>query len=616
MSFLGERARFNPFDYGVHLHRSFDAEVVILSAGSRSELLARGDDLRQVLANGQDLALIDLAYTLNCPPQGRESQDAAGVRLSIVATSTADLERKLARALRRLADPGCAQIEERAGVYYTDTPLHAPGALAFLFPGQGAQYPNMLADLCVHFPEVRAWFDLMDRVFTLAERGRLPSQVIFPPLGGSPAADPATLWALDCGVAAVCAGNQALYSLLSRLAIQPHAVLGHSMGDFCALWASGAVRVDEAEVVRQALLIHEMFERLRSEGRIPTGMLLAIGNLERERVLALVQRSGGALTVAMDNCPHQIVLGGSDDAVAAVTEELQRAGAVCTPLPFDYPSHTPHFAEFTNRMYKLYGQIEGWPDLELSQIAMYSCVTAARCPNDPESVRRLMADQWSQTVRFREAIEAMYADGARIFVEAGPRGSLAAFVDDILRGKPHLAVPANVADRSGVLQLAHLVGLLAAHHVPMDLEPLYAHRSPRRLWTEDGWAPARSDADDPSMRLAVDLPLLKLDRPAQLRPHAMASAPAPGAGAGAGEHVMQAYLDTMDRFLEVQRQTMRALLSAGGETAPSCENGSGDALAPGSLWESNHQPHGTLASAPAPAPALREPLSHPPQQWT
>ena len=83
------------------------------------------------------------------------AQEAYTARLALVATSVADLEGKLELVLARLADPTCRSIEGRSGIYYTEAPLYAPGALAFLFPGQGAQYPNMLADLCVRFPAAR-----------------------------------------------------------------------------------------------------------------------------------------------------------------------------------------------------------------------------------------------------------------------------------------------------------------------------------------------------------------------------------------------------------------------------------------------------------------------------
>ena len=69
-----------------------------------------------------------------------------------------DLGPKLAHALARLADPHCRQIKDSRGIYFFEEPS-ATGKLAFLFPGEGSQYLNMLLDLCLHFPQVRACFD-------------------------------------------------------------------------------------------------------------------------------------------------------------------------------------------------------------------------------------------------------------------------------------------------------------------------------------------------------------------------------------------------------------------------------------------------------------------------
>jgi acyl transferase domain-containing protein/acyl carrier protein len=555
---------------GEHLHRRLGAEVVIVSASDRVALLARIAEVRQALAAEKDLTLVDFAATLNCP----QDTGWGAARLAIVATCIADLDTKLANAQERLADPACDRIFDRSGIYWTEAPLYTPGTVAFLFPGMGAQYVNMLADLCLHFPEARSWFDLIDRVFSQHWGGDLPSRAIFPPPGGPGVADHTALWAMDRGPAAVLAANQALASLLSRLAIRPDAVLGYSTGTLSALGAAGAVRVDdEAELVRHVLAVSAVYKRLRDEHRIPTGALLAVATAERERVRSLTRRSEGAVTLAMDNCPHQVVLGGGVEAIAAAADELAEAGVRCTLLPVDRAYHTPAFAEVSARL-----QRSSEPQLGPPQLPLYSCVTAARCPTDPEALGRIVADEYSQPVRFREAIEAMHASGARIFVEVGPGGRLTGFVDDILRGREHLAVPADVAHHGSTVQLAHLVGLLAAHHVPMDLEPLYTHRSPRRCairGDQAGHVGARpSGKDDRWMQLTVELPVLTLDRPTPARAApaaggAAGAAPtAPASGGGRHEQVIQAYLDTMERFLDVQRQAMQALLRTDGGREP------------------------------------------------
>src|SRR4029079_7643114 len=136
--------------------------------------------------------------------------------------------------------------------------------------------------------------------------------------------------------------------------------------------------------------------------------------------------------------------------------------------------HTPWFEVFSQPLRRYFDTA----NIATSAVALYSCVTGDRYPEDPDQIRDLTSVGWARTVRFREAIQKMYADGVRIFVETGPRGNLTAFIDDILRGKPYIAIPANVQHRSGILQMQHMIGQLVAHGVPVNLDQLYERRAP------------------------------------------------------------------------------------------------------------------------------------------
>jgi acyl transferase domain-containing protein len=210
----------------------------------------------------------------------------------------------------------------------------------------------------------------------------------------------------------------------------------------------------------------------------------------------LANLAGGAY-VAMDNCPHQCVavldVDCAEEALAAFTRE----GLVCQRLPFDRPYHTPLFEDYA---LSFEGFFARWIKA-LPEVPLYSCATAAKVPDDLDEFRRLAWRQWTMPVRFQETVEVMYADGVRIFVEVGPRGNLTAFVDEVLKGRPHLAVAADVRSRSGVTQLHHMLGLLAAHHVLVDLAPLYAGRSPRSVDLGDGRVSAMAEHFDRMTRL-------------------------------------------------------------------------------------------------------------------
>ncbi|MEE8162035.1 MAG: beta-ketoacyl synthase N-terminal-like domain-containing protein, partial [Acidobacteriota bacterium] len=548
-------------------HQLWSSEVFILSGHTRSELLNEAKLLREYVSSIQRVNLKDLAFTLNVA-EFKQS------RLAVVAGTPTELEEKLSRAMGRLEDPACQRIRDIDGIYFFQTPLGDEGKVAFVFPGEGSQYIGMLADLCIHFPEVRQFFDLMDRAFAGHSRQYLPSQVIFPP--PSPGTKRATqqqekrLWQMDAGAEAVFTANQALFALLTRLKIKPAAMLGHSTGEHSALLAAGVIQVDsDEELVEHVLEVNSIYERLNSRGEIPPGVLVAVGGCKLSVLEDLVEKSGGKLYIAMDNCPHQVILCGTEQSVAEATEKLKASRAICQVLPFERAYHTPWFKVFSE---PLRGYFDGLKT-QAGQVDVYSCVTAKRYPRDPDQIRSLAAGQWARSVRFRETVEAMHRDGIHIFVEVGPRGNLIAFINDILRDKEFTAIPADVLHRSGTTQLNHLVGQLTAHGVSLSLRHLYARRSPRRLDLE---ALSQGAGEEPlsskGMHLATGLQPLRLppdftaappqvrheetqadrrrQQPRQVNDSEKTSVRSISA------RVMKEHLRTMEEFLETQKQVM------------------------------------------------------------
>jgi acyl transferase domain-containing protein/phosphopantetheinyl transferase len=563
----------------------WDSEVVVLQGAKRADIIAQGESLRRYLAECPSAKLDQIAYRLNA-----ELLDGTR-RLALVAGSVAELDQKLGYALGRLGDPTCSRIKDVSGIYFFEEPLAREGTIAFLFPGEGAQYVNMLGDLCLHFPEVRACFDLADRVFLDNARGYVPSQAIFPaPL--SIDRDEASLWQVDCAVASVFAANRALAALLSSLGVRPAAVAGHSSGEYAALLFGGAVEVSgEEELLQLGLDLNTLYASL--EDRIPPAQLVTVGAVRPGAIKDVVEQSRGSLHVTMDNCPHQVVLCGSEESTAVAMETLRSRGAICSVLPFKRAYHTPLFEPVSRELEPFFRRLRIVPP----RMTVYSCATAAPMPAEPEEIRRLAVAQWASPVRFRETVEAMHAAGVRIFVEVGPRGNLTGFVDDTLRGRPHAAVSVNVPQRSGITQLNHAVGLLAAHGVPLQLGALYARRVSRRASLDA--ADRDAGLDKPPMRVALELPIARVATPpptlgepltadpvaspARFQPlaaeaparEAMETEPAaepvvatgdPGADATRAR-LMTEYLRTMERFLEVQQEVVRAFL--GGSAAVS-----------------------------------------------
>ena len=413
------------------------------------------------------VSLKDLAYTLNAG-DGRPEGTA---RLGLVAGSAEELVRHLEAVEARLRDPSTGPIRDSRGIYFCEEPLAGEGSLAFLFPGEGSQYPGMLADLCPHFPELRAVLDTADRIASESGEAVPPSRHLF----GSPGTGSEALWATDTAVTAVLSSQWAMFQVLSRLGLRPDAVAGHSSGELPALAAAGAIRTEGA-LERQLAELAAVFRELEANGAIPAARLIAAGT-DRARAEAACRGESGTVSVAIDNCPHQVVLAGPPGDIEPVVARLRSEGIVCEELPFARAYHTPSFASVLEPLDAFYASLELHP----LRIPVYSCSTSAPMPDSPEEIRRLAVGQWTRPVAFRDTIEAMYRDGLRIFVDVGARGNLCGYVEDILRGRQAFAIAANLPRRSGTAQLNHLVASLFAQGLPIDASCLYARRRPRRV---------------------------------------------------------------------------------------------------------------------------------------
>ncbi|HWE40515.1 MAG TPA: acyltransferase domain-containing protein [Isosphaeraceae bacterium] len=524
---------------------SWETEAILLGAPDRTSWLKIARALFDWLESDPDVPLKDVAFTLNT------SQPYYPFRVGLVVGSLADLKERIGSLLGRLADPECRSIRDARGTYFREEPLAGRRRLAFLFPGEGSQYPGMLADLCPHFPEVSALFDTADRVARERGLSRLPSEALF---GGGGEPD---LWSVELAINVVLSAQWALYQLLLRLGIRPDVVAGHSSGEFLALAAAGALRIDRTFEDRIGDL-GAVFERLEADGALPVARLVAVA-ADRDRVEAACREAGGAARIAMDNCPHQVVVAGAPADVDGLVARLRGQGVVFEPLPFERAYHTPEFAPALGPVREF---LASFP-IERPVVPIYSCAVAGRVPDDPATVRALAVEQWARPVEFRSTVEALYADGVRLFVEVGARGNLTGFVEDTLRGRPQFAVAANLPRRSGLTQINHLVAALFAHGVPVVPDHLYARRRPSRVDFAADPGPKPRDRSRISIngfhkneKISDSLVIHESARVVDSIGVDLAPVIAEADGA------ILSYLRTMDVFLATQREVMTAYLAA------------------------------------------------------
>ena len=447
------------------------AELCIVSASSVEALSTKLHTLAARLAAHPSWPLPEVAKAL------LRDDRAEAHRMSIVAKDTAGLAKSLKQALARLAEPakggGSGAWSTRTGVSYGAQRVE--GKLAFLFPGEGSQYPDMFSDLAPCFDTIQGWLDFWHGLYDLPV-GHTRTDIVFPSsdIGAEQRkALEHRMHDMDVGSESVFIGGMAMHELLIGLGVQPDVMMGHSSGESAALGASGANPALTPEERAACISRHfAAYETLLNNGQISTGALLAVGALPPATVEEQIAAVGQDVVVAMDNCANQMVLYGSPQGIAAVQSALTSMGGICLPLPFDRGYHTPAFAAVSKAFLQYYKDVKLGPP----KVPLYSCASVGLFPDKPAAVRQLAAAQWSQKVRFRETVLKMHDDGVRLFVEVGPSANLTAFVNDILIDRDYVALATNVRRKGGVEQLLGVLGQLYIAGHPPALDRLFAGR--------------------------------------------------------------------------------------------------------------------------------------------
>ncbi len=495
-------------------------ELFVFSAPNDAEL---GQQLSRAAAFAErhpEVALSDLAATL------AHADRKEAHRLALVARDAQDLAAKVRQAAKRLEGRGDARWSTRNGLSYAREPL--AGQVAFLFPGEGSQYIGMFRDLALHFPAIRGWLETWRGLYDDAP-GDTRIDILFPPASElteeRQAALAERIHDMDVGSEAAFVGALGMNALLADLGVRPDVMVGHSTGESCALAAAGAMPGDDLERMADWMRsMNRAYRGLLEEQRIPTGALMTVGALPLESIKAQIARFGGAVLIAMDNCPNEQVLFGDEASIAELHQALAAAGGICSRLPFDRGYHTPHFEPVQEAFFARYGEI----DLRAPRVPVYSCATTGLFPSDDEGTKVLATSQWTKTVRFRETVQRMHDEGVRIFIEVGPSGSLTAFASDILAGREFLALASDKRQRAGTEQLLSVLANLYVNAKEFD---------PVRLFEERAWEKVDLDAAAPQRPRGVHLdntmPIVHLD-PAEgtrlkelLRPPQPAARPAP-----------------------------------------------------------------------------------------
>lgn len=292
-------------------------------------------------------------------------------------------------------------------------------AFAFIFPGQGSQAVGMGKELADAFPAAKAVFDEVD-----AALGEKLSDLIW---GGPIETLTLTANAQPALMAVSLAAVRALEAGFGIKVSQAAYVAGHSLGEYSALAAAGSLSVTDA-----ARLLRKRGEAMQAAVPVGQGAMAAlIGkvDLETAEIIALEASGSGTVGVANDNNVGNVVISGTKAGVEAAIAVAKTKGVKAISLPVSAPFHSPLMAPAAVEMEKALAAAT----LNKPIIPVVANVTA-RPISEPADIRRLLVEQVTGRVRWRECVQWMATPedkgggGVTKFVETGAGKQLSGMV--------------------------------------------------------------------------------------------------------------------------------------------------------------------------------------------
>lgn len=451
-----------------HLYDPFDSELCLISAKNPADLAKEIECIINFIDQAPEILLEDIAYT--CAQSARSMP----VIMAVVASSPMDLRDRLLLAQDKIKN-NVKRIKDRTGTYYFKERLCPGGRIAFLFPGALSYYPDMLKDLCIVFDSARESFDELEEALAKQDVKKISlADYIFPP---APAYRKANKNNAELGFAewliSVHAANTALFRLFDAVGIEPDGVLGYSGGDFAALEVAGIYGpLNHAKRIRFIRESYKMLTRLAVREDLPACRMYSVVDVPEGMIEKLEKKFPGRIAVSLYHSPRQHTLTTAPESEKEVLKILQDADVKTMAIPMDRPFNTPWCSKALPSIKQF---LSHWVKHK-PLIPVYSCATAQRLPETNRGVLDLMADQWTAPINFDATINQMHDDGYRVFIELGARGNMTNAINETLRGKTHIAVAANRIHRSGLVQLHHALGMLAAQGAQIDLTILHRKR--------------------------------------------------------------------------------------------------------------------------------------------
>ncbi|MEA3557740.1 MAG: beta-ketoacyl synthase N-terminal-like domain-containing protein, partial [Candidatus Thermoplasmatota archaeon] len=440
-----------------------EGEPFLFSSDNPLELLARADEAviraKEMVQNGGRLR-----DAVEMPSrQGR-------YRLGISAKDPDHFEKQVELLKKVGMNEKALMALAAKGIFVGDSKRIDHGKVCLMFPGQGSQYINMFRELKDKFKIVSDTFDEADEFMKDMIPNPLSSYVFKDMSPGTPEYKEAseTLRQTEYNQPSMLTADTAMYKLLKRLGIEPDIAMGHSLGEYGALIASGVM--DFGDALKAVSARGREMRDLKVDD--PGKMASVMAGLDK--VEEVLEKIDGYVIPANKNCYVQTVIAGETKAVDRALELFSEEGIDAGQIPVSHAFHSAVVSPVKTILREYLSKLRIAPP----QIPVLSNVTGDYYPDQgteeeiKERILDLLKEQVASSVEWIEQVKRAHLDGCRTFIEVGPKRALSSFAynlmeEDVKKGKV-FPITSNHPKKGGMTTFNEMVASLWS--IGFDLE--------------------------------------------------------------------------------------------------------------------------------------------------
>ena len=340
------------------------------------------------------------------------------LRLGILANTIQDLKGKFDLSIKQINEGGNPKGRE---IYFKQGDPRSSKEIVFAFSGQASQYPNMLKALYKAYPHIKSVYDYCDS-YWVGEYKQSINNMIF----GDQESEKIAKILKDTKNThpTIFTSDIALYYLLKYMGVKPNFMIGHSLGEICALTASGALSLlDGLKVV--GIRGHAFYADNLSE----YGAMASV-RATYEEIEEILKNNNLDICIANINSKKQIVISGKADEIDRSLQIFKENSITSIKLNVSHAFHSELMKPAADLFFREIQNIK-FNGPHTSIIANQSC----KYYSDPEEIPAILKDQIISPVKFTDSINKLYEDGARLFIEVGPHSVLSNLIKNIINDK-------------------------------------------------------------------------------------------------------------------------------------------------------------------------------------